>query len=90
MDCHYVATEGWACEGLDAAGVLKKIQQQEPKTVKDFKFGQRVRKGLTNQPNKKRETRKQKRPQSNKSGNKDPKRIKRHYCRLSLVHCGVT
>ena len=50
IDCHCVATDGWACEGLDAEGVLKKLQAKDPKTTKDFKFGLRVKKGEATLP----------------------------------------
>ena len=37
VDCHDVATRGWACEGLDAEGVLKKLQAKDANIIKEFK-----------------------------------------------------
>ena len=51
IDCHIVATDGWACEGLDAEGVLKKLQAKEKSVVSQFKFGLRVRRGEASLPN---------------------------------------
>ena len=46
-----MATRGWACEGLDAEGVLKKLQAKDANVIKEFKVALRVKRGESTLPN---------------------------------------